>query len=44
MKIGTYELILLGVILLILFGDKKLPELTHGIIQSIKEFKKALKS
>ncbi|HAP37720.1 preprotein translocase [Candidatus Shapirobacteria bacterium RIFOXYD1_FULL_38_32] len=44
MRIGTNELILLGIILLILFGDRKLPELTRGIVQSIKEFKKALKN
>jgi len=42
-NIGTSELILLGVILIILFGDKKLPEMTKGITDAIKEFKKAVK-
>jgi sec-independent protein translocase protein TatA len=44
MKIGTNELILLTIILIILFGDKKLPELVRGITESIREFKKSLKS
>jgi len=44
MKIGANELILLGIVLLILFGGKKLPELSKGITDSIKEFKKTLKS
>lgn len=43
MKIGIYELVLIGIILIILFGGKKLPELTKGIVNSIKEFKKAIK-
>jgi len=43
MKVGINELILLGIILLILFGGKKLPELVNGIVESIKEFKKAFK-
>lgn len=44
MRIGTEELILIGVILIILFGGKKLPELSKGITDSIKEFKKSLKN
>ena len=42
-NIGTTELIIVAVILLILFGGKKLPELGRGIGESIKEFKKAFK-
>lgn len=42
-NIGTTELIIVAVVLLILFGGKKLPELGHGIGESIKEFKKAFK-
>lgn len=44
MKIGTEELILIGVILMILFGGKKLPELVKGITDSIKEIKKLSKN
>ncbi|OGM17960.1 preprotein translocase [Candidatus Woesebacteria bacterium RBG_19FT_COMBO_47_8] len=41
--IGTTELIIIAVILLILFGGKKLPELGRGLGDSIKEFRKAVK-
>lgn len=43
-SIGATELIIIAVILLVLFGGKKLPELGKGIGESIKEFKKSLKS
>lgn len=41
-NIGTTEIIIIAVILLILFGGRKLPELGRGIGDTIKEFKKAL--
>ncbi|MEK7526675.1 MAG: twin-arginine translocase TatA/TatE family subunit [Patescibacteria group bacterium] len=41
--IGTTEIIILAVIVLVLFGGKKLPELGRGIGEALKEFKKALK-
>lgn len=40
--IGTPELLVILLILLFLFGSKKLPELMKGIGESIKEFKKAM--
>ncbi len=39
--IGPQQLILIAVIVLILFGGKKIPELMGGIGKGIKEFKKA---
>lgn len=42
-NIGTLELIIVGLVLLLLFGGKKLPELTRGIVDSIKEFRAAFK-
>ncbi|QQG41629.1 MAG: twin-arginine translocase TatA/TatE family subunit [Candidatus Woesebacteria bacterium] len=42
--IGTTELVIIFVILLVLFGGKKLPELGRGIGDAIREFKKSLKS
>lgn len=39
--IGGWELILILVVVLVLFGAKKLPELAKGLGQGIKEFKKA---
>lgn len=41
--IGTTELIVLAVILLVFFGGKKIPELAKGVGDSVKEFKKAAK-
>ncbi|PIV43806.1 twin-arginine translocase TatA/TatE family subunit [Candidatus Woesebacteria bacterium CG_4_10_14_0_2_um_filter_39_14] len=43
-SIGTTELIIIAVILLILFGGKKLPELGKGIGDAIREFKKSTKN
>ncbi len=37
------ELILILVIILVLFGGKKLPELSRGISNSIKEIRKGFK-
>lgn len=41
MNIGGQELILILLIVLVLFGAKKLPELAKGMGQAIKEFQKA---
>lgn len=41
--IGTTEIIIIALVLLLLFGGKKLPELTRGIGDSIREFKKSVK-
>ncbi|MBI5880785.1 twin-arginine translocase TatA/TatE family subunit [archaeon] len=40
--IGTGELILILVIILVLFGPKKLPELARAVGQSVKEYKEGL--
>ena len=40
-SLGGQELILLLLIILVLFGAKKLPELARGMGQAIKEFQKA---
>jgi len=41
--IGTPELIIVSLVLLVLFGGKKLPELARGMGSSIKEFRNASK-
>jgi sec-independent protein translocase protein TatA len=41
-NIGSTELIVLAVIILLLFGGKKLPELSKGITDAVKEFRKGL--
>ncbi len=41
--VGWPELIVILVILLLLFGAKKLPELARGLGKSAKEFRSAIK-
>jgi TatA/E family protein of Tat protein translocase len=40
-NIGTTELILILLVVLVFFGSKKIPELAQGIGKGIREFKKA---
>ena len=42
-KISPLEIVVVGMVLLLLFGGKKLPELTRGLVDSIKEFRSAYK-
>jgi len=42
--IGTTEIIIIAIVLLVLFGGRKLPELGRGIGQSVRELKKAVKN
>ena len=39
--LGTPEIILIVVVILVLFGSKKIPEFMQGIGKGIREFKKA---
>ena len=40
--IGATELIVIGVIVLLLFGGKKIPELMRGLGRGMKEFKEGM--
>lgn len=40
---GPFEIILVVIVLLLLFGGRKIPELMRGLGQGMKEFKKATK-
>ena len=42
-SIGPTELIIVAVVVVILFGGKKIPEFFKGLGDAIKEFKKASK-
>ena len=42
-NIGSTEIIIVALIILVLFGGKKLPELARGLANSVKEFRKAFK-
>jgi sec-independent protein translocase protein TatA len=39
--LGTQELMVILVVVLLLFGAQKLPELARGLGKSVSEFKKA---
>jgi len=39
--LGTPEIILIAIVILVLFGAKKIPELMKGLGKGVKEFKKA---
>ncbi len=42
MHLGLPEILILLLIILLLFGAKKLPELARGLGQSAREFRKAI--
>jgi len=42
-SIGTTELLIIAVVILLLFGGKKIPELFKGLGDAVKEFRKASK-
>jgi len=41
-NIGPTEIIIVAVVILILFGGSKLPQMGKGLGESLKEFKNAL--
>lgn len=42
-NLGWTEILIIVLILIVLFGAKKIPELAQGLGKGMKEFKKALK-
>ena len=44
MRIGVTEIIIIALIVLLLFGGKKIPELMKGLGKGVKEYKKAMNS
>ena len=43
-NIGVTEWLIIALIIVLLFGGKKIPELFKGMAEAIKEFKKASKN
>ena len=39
---GGWEMVVIAIVILLLFGAKKLPELARGLVQGIREFKGAV--
>ena len=42
-NLGTGEIIIIAIIVLLLFGGKKIPELMKGIGKGVKNFKEGVK-
>lgn len=42
-RVGPYQILLIVLVLLLLFGGKKIPELMRGLGKGMKEFKDAQK-
>lgn len=42
-NLGTWEIIAIVLLVLVLFGAKKIPDFAQGIGKGIREFKRALK-
>ena len=41
--IGVWQWVILGLVVLLLFGGKKIPELMHGLGKGVKSFKAGMK-
>ena len=39
--LGTSEIILIALVILVLFGSRKIPEMMQGLGKGLREFKKA---
>ena len=43
LMIGTWEIVAIVLVILLLFGGKKIPERMHGIGKGVKSFKQGMK-
>ncbi len=43
MNIGTPEIVIVALLILLFFGGKKIPEFIRGLGQGVKEVKKSIK-
>lgn len=42
-NIGLSEILIIAIVLMVLFGGQKFPELARGLAQAMREFRAALK-
>lgn len=42
-SLGFWEIAIIALVVLLLFGGKKIPELMHGIGKGVKSFKEGMK-
>jgi len=42
-NLGTPEILLIALVILVLFGSKKIPEFMQGLGRGVREFRKAAK-
>lgn len=43
MNLGFWEIVIIALVVLLLFGGKKIPELMRGLGKGVKNFKEGLK-
>ena len=43
MSIGPWEIVLIILVVILIFGGKKIPELVHGLSRGLQEFRKTTK-
>jgi sec-independent protein translocase protein TatA len=43
LRLGVWEILIIVLVLLLLFGGRKIPELMRGLGRGIKEFKEGVK-
>ena len=41
--LGSQEILLIALVVLLLFGGKKIPELMHGLGRGVKSFREGMK-
>ena len=41
-SLGSQEIIIIALVILLLFGGKKIPELMHGLGKGVSQFKKGM--
>ena len=42
-QIGSTEIIIVAIVILVLFGGKKIPEFVRSLGQAVREFRKSVK-